>query len=672
MKKILYMLMFVLLLGSVHSVITDNLVKHFDFDGDFKDNITGITANSGNPPSFISAFSEHGVFCDGANDQLNLSTYTFLDGDSSFSIAIWFNTSTVPSSNDFMMGKHDGSIGAFQLDYTTGGGGYYRWVHDLDGGDDILSTVFPSGDLNNNLHHFVLSYDGTRAISYRDGVVVGNETASGGQVSSNAGYTLCNYGGGSSLNWKGSVYQVQFFDVGLNDSASKYLYNSGTILNYNDLTGGGTPSPTLTLNSNLINGTINYNYPTLNFTYNGTFTDETSSIVNISFYINDVMNLTLLNVNITNNNIFNITIDGNYEDWLNISFNASNGEVSDSFEHVYYNVDVVQPIIKSDFVNNINYTTGDIVYIYSNYSDANLFAYNITLIDSDDTLIFNYFAENLTNDFYENYSTYTSSYTGNFTILFESWDSHTNNKVKDYKIDYLINGIEIEDNIRIYSDDIKDFTLDKKKDRYSFKIKFNDIGMNVIYLESDNNLMYLRNSDYSLHFINNYENWIDFISDDMYDYEVFQLDNNKYEIHVWVTKKDVTFNSIGDLNYNSLTYNFEVLDEQSLSTILLTSIDNRLNDIYKVISMIPLVLVWIVLTIGGIVLILKGYKQIGMMIYFLSSIFDLIVLAMTYINFNEYTSNSYVGFLVSLAMVMMIPIWLLSRLYIGISIKYKG
>lgn len=386
----------------------------------------------------------------------------------------------------------------------------------------------------------------------------------------------------------GFMDEIAIYDRVLNESEIAALWNNGFA--FNPLTGASS-QPTLELETSLINNTQNYNLPTLNFTYNGTFVGATTDLANCTFTQQSVTNQTI-EVNLSLNNQYNISLGG-VENFYNISFVCSNFETSADSGVYYYNVDVVVPIIESDFVNNTEFNFSDSLTFYVNFTDQNLFAYNISFINLSNNLVTeNIFADNLSVTFAENSSTRTLNSHGNFSILVTAWDSHTKKEIPDYKIDRISDGIKFDNQIELYGVNVKNIQTRKKKDRYEFELNFHkQETWTTIFLESNSNLYYLEDSEYKGHFVDlKNKKWIDFESKQYDDIKIRKHSNRKYQIDIRAkNKKSVTFNSIGDLNEENKQWfynvNPQVIVPTNVTAINLTGLENKLGDVSDSISM---------------------------------------------------------------------------------------
>lgn len=358
-----------------------------------------------------------------------------------------------------------------------------------------------------------------------------------------------------------------------------------------DSGGGAVSNPTMTINTNLVNSTQNYNYLDLNISFNATFTDIEQGTDNATcnLFVNELVNSSLFNVNISENQEFTYTFPDEASGWFsfNVTCNATDFSSNDSITNQWYNVDILFPTISSNYVNNSEYNDSASFSFTVNVSDENLFAYNVSFLNTSDFVMVNVFAENLTNISLINTTTIdlNSSWIGNNTIRVEVWDSHTLATIDNYKIDYLRNGLEFEDSVKIYSDNIKESYTQKYKDRYSFSFEFvNKTTWQSLYLESNGDLIYLPNSKYKLHFVDfKNKKWIDFDSISYSDYKITKLLPNKFLIELRVDEASpISFNSIGDLNYYSMSWSFSVVATPAIPTDLEVALDllnENLDDI---------------------------------------------------------------------------------------------
>jgi len=161
---------------------------------------------------------------------------------------------------------------------------------------------------------------------------------------------------------------------------------------------------------------------------------------------------------------------------------------------------------------------------------------------------------------------------GLYSMYVEVSDSHTKNKIKDYDVKKNFKSLsfktEAKNDINISTDDesvINSETI-KKKDRYEWGFSFDDAQRVRHYdVESNNPIIYIKNSDYRGHFViwndkTQLGNWIDFEEDDLERVTVHKVNDYHYKVTA-IFENDKSFNnfkSIGGLNKNNQTFLFNV------------------------------------------------------------------------------------------------------------------
>lgn len=362
---------------------------------------------------------------------------------------------------------------------------------------------------------------------------------------------------------------------------SSWEENAGYIWSLKTITyNTGSAQPTLILDTNLVNNTNNSNTNPLTFTYNGTIADGITDIFNISFYQNGVFNQTLLDINLSLNNLYNITLPTNLEGYYNISFNASNFEANDTSGVYIYLIDLLQPNILTNITNNsIYYKYQDNLNIYFNSSDNNLYAMNFTIfeLNSDGSInqtINNTFKTDI------NTTTNTITYFNNLTnynlsryrLDLTSWDSHTAIDVNTMVWYWDNNKLYIE-GLTFEGNDIKELNNQdelvtyfyKDFDRYKLKVTFEDQSLSHEFILTAPNWEYVGDLyGYKGHFVTLEDGgkWLDFEGNNVKSITITDLGNDKYLIktdHYYLTD-EVEYESIGDLNENSRSYYFNVTE----------------------------------------------------------------------------------------------------------------
>lgn len=348
-------------------------------------------------------------------------------------------------------------------------------------------------------------------------------------------------------------------------------------------------TPVLNIESSLEN-TDNFNSNLLEINYTGAIINVVNESFDCSLVVNGIDNQSTT-VNITELNYYNLTF-GSVEQDFNISITCSNNEVSSTTQGYIYQVDTISPDIMSSFINNTNYVLLDNIGFYVNFTDTNLYAYNISLLDINDITQENIFAENLSVSFASNYTSRIATSVGTFRFIVEAWDSHTASKIPDYIITKINNKkVRINNRLDLEVLDFDNLTLEKDFDRYRFRLQ-NKVPKNTVSfsLSKSEGWIYLANSIYEGHFVNFQNNkWLDFETDDLKEITISETEQTiDIVIKLNKAKRDVIFNSIGDLNKESKTYFYTVSTSSSNSTIIeLNETNTLLTEIKEVINMLP-------------------------------------------------------------------------------------
>lgn len=670
MKKLIIIGICILIMSSFVTGIdlSNNVVACFNLTdkNDYLGNLNSTTLD--NPTQFSGSNCYLGgcLEFDGNNDAILSKNYIVNATEGSFSWGIHFYDAGVSTTdqNDWILGQIENPK-TQAISVTGVAGGIYQ-LRFSDGNDGNLDL---NQALDSNWHYLVATYNAStdETTWFVDNVYVNQHS---GMLSINP---YENIGIGCAWDQDSQVCsryaharldEFIFYNKTLNLSELTYAQNLScyNVTHYTN--------PSLEITTDLVNNTINFNDNPFLINYSYTTIDLSNTQTNCTLYVNNVSNITQLNRNESTDYQYNFS-SVNIEDFTTFEIVCNNSEIQSSTGVYLYNIDTIQPTLNlcnPVFINNTVYNQSQVLYFCYNQTDSNNFATNFTEFNlSNNGILRLYYAENLTMGTYTNSTSKTLNSPGNFSILIQGWDSHTNNKVKLYKIDYLENGVEFNDNIRI-TGEIKDFDTHKKSDRYDFEIEFNKKGWNNITLESIYPIKYLPDSQYPLHFVSiSTGQWIDFNPDnktEVISYSVNKITNNKYEILLNTDKKKVYFHSIGDLNYNSQQYYYEVLPVIDQSGNL-TAIVEQLEDLnstftltYGVIKMIPLVALYIFFVWFAYTLLKKRDTIVGMGLMFTTLGIDSYLIYWVYTTYiqgvvsspNDFATPFIIPFILSLIM----------------------
>ena len=497
------------------------------------------------PPNTQTWEGMGGIFYDVNDDDLNLTSITKVSTDLSTDFVVIGNESKVVYFTSNTIVSNVIQVGIILNASTTYFIGAYKspcqsrtQAHDVD-----ISGSFP--------------------------VVVnkGNITMAGGSGS-------CLGGGWSWFYTVDDVYSIDSFNVSV----------------YSVTPPADTPA--ITLSTNLSTGVYNTD---ISFNVTGVATNTTANEYNCTMYLNNTLNDTLLDVALNQTYVvFNLTY-ANQEVGFDVNVSCQRYEgaylVVDDFQvtDVFLDSTPTDIEISSDFTNNTFFFRG---INYLNFTitlnDTNLFAGNVSIfkLNPDGTI-----NTTMNNTFQDSINTtgYTINYTGDRTIDIgntdgwtvgrymiraEGWDDHTANSVKPVKIDYLTDGVLLDDEIKIYGSEVKETLVwldDAYTDRFKFKFKFNeDSTQHSFFIETTDELIYRPASGYLGHFVYMpLGRWIDLENDNINGMKVSKLAHNKYEITVYLENVDdeIEFESIGDLNYASAEYFLNVSNSFSFAAV---------------------------------------------------------------------------------------------------------
>lgn len=520
----------------------------------------------------------------------------------------------------------------------------------------------------------------------------------------------CGDGTGASYPWKlmmnctleDGTFSQQLFNVSFNGANDINLNSSINITNSNcfgarftwyqvtagqniycaevgvygteTVSSGGT-APSLTLNSDLKNGTIT-NATYYNFFFNGSSTNN-SNFYNCDIFAGITNKGSGINLNLTKNNNFSFSLP-NTEQYINFTLNCYNENASKNTSALYY-IDNIKTVLDWLSPNGTYYNN---VQLYTNFSisDDNLYFFEYTVYQGV-TLKENITHSNLHG--INNYSVYNlsgvSQIVGSYTWNLKVWENHNplsdlslfkeySTKINNSKITYSYNNKEYS----IYSNE-KMFIISQTKDYkqyFNFLIGKNDTPKTeyTYYLEYDGELIYISDSKYKGHFVLwDIKRYVDFQCKDYV--KVTMINKNKYQINTPCTN----FETTGNLNFMSWSGNFTITTPPSLSDAYLSSINETLynsyiiqNNIWGEIKMFSLILINIVF-IGICVWFAKNFHKRAILLV-LSPLVNLTVIFMDYFNI-ESSRLSNTGIQIIATGMFIVSILILGLLYVLIPAK---
>ena len=276
------------------------------------------------------------------------------------------------------------------------------------------------------------------------------------------------------------------------------------------------------------------------------------------------------------NGVLNFTGTVSFLPWCNDSTIIKYNET----ESVIY-FDTSIPIFIHYFLNKTHFILTNITGSF-NFSDQNLFRWNVSLdgitVDSD----FNVSYTNYNYNFSKDPSSLSAGY---HTLLVEVADGHTSNTIKNYDVD---NGIFFSDDLSFDTGDNKIsieavdksifdiFDYEKSGDRYKFSYTPNPEGLKELVKIGEKNYIkksFLVDTNTKIFVVHNKDsayktwlvsgnNWVDFynnsILNELTTIIVDENDETNAVVNIYYPSNldSISFNSVGDLNIVNVTYQF--------------------------------------------------------------------------------------------------------------------
>jgi hypothetical protein len=227
--------------------LTDNLKAYWKFEetswngtpGEIKDSsgngIDGVRVGGANTTAG-GILGRCGTF-DGSGDYALLGNVTGIREHDHFSGQVWWKVPSQQATIKCALCGYDAFN--FQVSYPSAGNGRFG----MRGSSDwIIAPIYNSTRLDdNNWHHLVGTYDGSKMRLYVDGNEVGSGTDASGVIGSvdttDAIHLAADYAFG--IQWVGLLDEVAIWDRALTSAEVTTLYNSGA--GY-DMFGGGSTS----------------------------------------------------------------------------------------------------------------------------------------------------------------------------------------------------------------------------------------------------------------------------------------------------------------------------------------------------------------------------------------------------------------------------------------------
>ena len=566
MLPIVMMILFVVSASAIVDLST-GLYTYYDFESNSLASTTGnVMTFTNDGAAFASGFIGDGVdFEDSETDRIYTGDPFYNESLSTFTTNMWINAET--TSGDVYL-YHIAAANGYYAIKIVSNQLVFRFRED---GVGWVDGSYAFSDTS-GWHMITMVWDGATTDLYLDGVGLGNLSATTAFL---AGSTGSNFGrnvGDTNNYYDGMVDEAAFYvDRAMDLENVLGLYYEGNGCNPVDNPTGCVPAgtPTFTVATDLVANINVTDYPYY-FNITGSNLAYSDNQFNCTMYMNTTANVTLFDIALNSSTAqYNLSY-GFEQNAYDINVTCLNSNITASVERdnvfidsVTPNIDLLQPL-----ANNTVFFKGFDAEVTAQIfcNDPNLFSCNLTIASYNTSGFLN---GTLNNSFYENLTGGNQTATiirslldlsvGQYAIIGESADSHTAKLIKDYLIkDTGFDGkkaYEIEDGIFIYGDDFNKIDFIKTFDRYEFEVDFKKDDP-VLYVYADD-LQYLPYSGYKAHFLSfSRLKWLDFHSD--VDFFVEDLGDHHFKITFLTEKKKVKFKSIGDLNINKVTWNFNV------------------------------------------------------------------------------------------------------------------
>ena len=219
------------------------------------------------------------------------------------------------------------------------------------------------------------------------------------------------------------------------------------------------------------------------------------------------------------------------------------------------------------------------------YDDIDVYGMEFFILDPDNKNILSLINETFNGTVF-NFSTVVdvAGKEGIFTANATIWDSHTAKVIPDYRIKKGLNYIEFDGTIRIEAEGAIWASTEKHIDSYDFKfnyVPFFAPKQKVFYVESDNEMVFIRTSGYTGHFV-------DFVSKKWIDFEgvgenpvIEKISDKRYKLTFQHEGSSIKFKSIGGLNIFTQQFSFYVINAtvnwQNPSTTSNTFFNNTIS-----------------------------------------------------------------------------------------------
>lgn len=385
MKRLMWGLIFVLLLSSVNAALTDD-IQHYWKMSTTADEVGGATLTETGGINHTTGIIGLGYDCnDGEYIDAGNITINYTSTELSFNLWVKRNAGLGGGSWTGLWSRNNGAGAPRPYDvYYQGSDNTYNWfIEGTTAGDRVGITAnnISSGD-------FVMltfTKNGTNYKIFENAVERVSDTNTNDIIEDLAFDLRFCQRQDNVVKADAVMDEVGIWNRTLTSSEVSELYNNGSGNQY-----PFSMPATLTINSDLVNNTMLF-AENLTINYNGTFTN-TNDLFNCTLLVNSAVNQTSNNVNLSQQQSFFLDF-GMREEQITLGLSCLNEDISATDDGYKYNVDSFLPRIMTSFVNNSQFTLvlSPTLTLDINFTNDNLQNYTINILNQSDSILENIF-----------------------------------------------------------------------------------------------------------------------------------------------------------------------------------------------------------------------------------------------------------------------------------------
>lgn len=295
------------------------------------DVVRGLNGTSSADMSSLTATGKIGPAINTTDGDVDLVTYKAdILSNQNGSLSFWFRWDSSAVNNQIILGKI--VPGNYEVYVIRLKSPQMQLQFDMDDGGGDLKQITIDGITTNKWYYVVHTWNGTGWQVFIDGQL--NSTAAYTKIPSSGGTLFkIGYSDGTEARFRGLIDEMSFWNRTLTSTEVSNLYNTGSGVTY-----------PLNFNQLVLNSPSNNSVLKSPISFNASFSSHASNAVNMSLFINGVINTTNLVSGTTNSTIFNLNMSSGTYLW-NVQACDSDGDCSFANNNFTLNVDNVPPSI---------------------------------------------------------------------------------------------------------------------------------------------------------------------------------------------------------------------------------------------------------------------------------------------------------------------------------------